>query len=175
MEQTFDDLLEGEPTSRGRLMIWARALLDLPSSAAKEHVTNGKGIIMNRATKLILLGSIIAVIVIGLGSFWAGSLHAKGAMGVERVSVVQLADAMQQDHFYSDYGDSAVLFTAKVSKVDAKDDTSLVTFATGRPYDVVCQFTNISVHTGQAVSVVAPAGSADRQPHGVLLHNCLQN
>ncbi|GEM_PF-2097844 len=176
MQQTFADMLAAEETELGRLSVWARALVDLPLSAVKEHVTNGEDFHMNRNTKFVLTGSLIAIIIVGLASFWEGSLHAKTSMGIERVTAAQLADAMQQDDFYSTYGNAAVLFSAKVASVKTNGNASLVTFNTGRTYAVVCQFPKAVTYTsGQTISIAAPAGSAERQTHGVLLHNCLQN
>lgn len=176
MQQTFDDMLEGESTTFGRLRVWLRTFLDLPFSAAKEHITNGGELTMTRNIKLLVSCLIVAVFVVGAGSWWFGYLHARRTVGVERVTVAQLADAMQQDGFYSAYGDAAVLFNAKVDSVTQHNGAALVTFTTGRPYSVTCQFaSNVSIKSGQMVSIAAPAGSAERQSNSVLLHNCLIN
>ena len=176
MQQTFTDMLEAEDTRFGRLTVWVRALLDLPLSATKEHLTNGEDFNMNRNTKLVFAGALIVVIVVGIASFWEGNLHARSNIGIEHVSIAQLADAMQQDTFYSSYGNAAVLFSSKVASVKTKDSASLVIFNTSRPYNVVCQFPKaVTFTSGQTISVAAPTGSAERQAHGVLLHNCLEN
>ena len=176
MKQTFTDMLAAEKTSFGRALVWIRALVDLPLSATRERLTNGKDFTMNRNTKLIILGALIAVVFVGLASFWEGNLKAKSTIVVEHVTPAQLADAMQQDSFYSTYGDSAVLFSGSVTNVKVKGDASLVTFKTGRPYNVVCQFPRAVLYTsGQNISVAAPAGSAERQTQGVLLHDCIAN
>lgn len=173
MEQTLADMLEAEKSKWGRTVLWSRALVDVPITAGKEHLTNGKDLYMNRNTRFILAGALIAIIVVGLASFWKGNLYARNNVGIVKVSSAQLADAMQQDDFYSTYGDTVVLFTGKVFSIKAQGSASLVTFATGRPYNVVCQFPRpVSFSSGQNVSVVAPAGSADRESKGVLLHNC---
>ena len=175
MVQTFDDMLEAEPSKTGRLIIWARALWDIPSSALKEHLTNGKGIVMSRTLKMILAG-IVAVLLIANGaSFWFGILHGRGAVGIEKVTPVELADAMQQDHFYSSYGEAALLFSGVVTSTRQKDGVTIATFKTGTAYALECQFPNAEVKAGDMVSVAAPGGSAERLPHGVLLHNCVKN
>ena len=176
MKQTFDDLLDAEESSLGRIKVWARAVLDLPLSAAKEHLINGKDFVMNRNTKLLIISALIAIVIVGLASFWEGNLKARSTVVVERVTVSQLADAMQQDGFYSTYGDTAVLFSGKIESIKVKDNASLVTFVTGRPYSVVCQFpTAVTYKSGQTISVAAPAGSAERLSQGVLLHECISN
>lgn len=176
MVQTFDDMLENERTSFGRLRIWAITLADLPFSATKEYVTSGKDINMNRNVKLLLAAALAAVVIAGVGSFWFGSLHTRQKASVKQVGVAQLADAMQQDDFYNTYGDTTLLFNGNVAQVKNDTNVTLVTFATGRPYGVTCQFPRTtSVKTGQTLSVAAPGGSADRESRGVLLHNCIEN
>jgi hypothetical protein len=176
MVQTFDDMLQAEVNRTGRWLIWVRALADLPLSAAKEHITNGGDIIMNRVTKLILICALAAIVIVGLGAFWFGTLQARQNVGVVRVGVAEVANAMQQDRFYADYGNSALLFSGKIAAVQPGNKATLVTFVTGRPYSVTCQFpTSQTVKPGQIISVAAPGGSADRQKHGVLLHDCVEN
>lgn len=176
MEQTFADMLQAEEAEWGRTLLWTRALVDLPMTAGKEHLTNGKELYMNRTTKFVIAVSLAAIGIVGFTSFWEGTLHARSNIGVVRVTTAGLADAMQQDDFYSTYGNTAVLFTGKVANVKTQGNTSLVTFDTGRPYNVVCQFPQVvSFTSGQSASIAAPAGSAERQPKGVLLHDCLQN
>ncbi|HVU59487.1 MAG TPA: hypothetical protein VHC98_01475 [Candidatus Saccharimonadales bacterium] len=174
MSQTFDDMLRAEPVIWRRAVIWARALWDLPVSAAKEHLTNGKDIAMNRTAKIIVCAIVLGLALANAASFWFGNLHARQTTIVEHVTAVQIADAMQQDHFYSDYGSAALIFSGRLVNLQQKAGTTLAVFQTGRPYTVTCQFAEASqVHTGDTITVVAPGGSADRQPHGVLLHHCV--
>jgi len=176
MVQTFDDLLDSEATKIGRLKVWVRTLTDLPFSAGKEYVTNGKDITMNKTIKLILGAAVLAIFIVGAGSYWAGNLHARQSIGIEHVTASQLGDAMQQDNFFSSYGSAALLFKGMVYSIKTGNNVTLVTFATNRPFNVVCQFpANLSVKTGQTISVIAPGGSAERQKSGVLLHNCSLN
>ena len=176
MVQTFEDMLKSEQTKLGRLKVWARTLIDLPFSATKEYATNGKEVTMDRNIKLLLGATILAIVIVGVGSYWAGSLHSRQTIGIDRVSIAQLGDAMQQDDFYSSYGDSALLFSGTVASFKDDNTVTSVAFATNRPYNVVCQFpSHTAVKLGQTISVAAPGGSAERQKAGVLLHNCSLN
>lgn len=176
MVQTFDDMLEAEPSWLGRFRIWTRTLVNLPFSAGKQHLTTKEELNMNRNMKLVILSSAVAVLIVGIGSFWFGNLHARQTAGVEKVKVAQLADAMQKDNFYGKYGSATVIFSARVASTTYKNNVTLVNFTTNRPYDVTCQFPHdITAKIGQSLSVVAPAGSADRLKHGVLLHGCVEN
>lgn len=176
MVQTFDDMLDCESTRLGRFRVWTRTLLDLPYSAVKEHITNGKEFKMTRNFKLLITASISAILIVGLSSFWFGVLHARRNVAIQQVSVAQLGDAMQQDDFYSTYGDGALIFKAKASAIKQDSQVTLVTFATNRPFSATCQFpTNIRIKAGQMISVAAPGGSAVRESTGVLFHNCVEN
>lgn len=176
MEQTLEDMLLSESSRFGRLKVWTRTLADLPLDATKERLTNGEETVMNRNMKYLLGAAIAAIIIVGVGSFWFGGLQAKQHVGIAHVNVAQLGDAMQQDDFYSTYGNVALLFSAKVATVTQGGQTTLVTFASAAPFHVSCQFpAATTLKTGQTVSVAAPGGSATRQKSGVLLHDCYQS
>jgi hypothetical protein len=176
MVQTFDDMLSSEDSWAGQAHIWLRTLADLPVNAVKEHIKDEGGFFMNRDLKRLIAVSLVAVVIVGAGAYWFGTLRARQTIAVQRVGVAQIADAMQQDDFYSSYGDSALLFSGAVASSKQGMNATLVTFSTGRPYSVTCQFpVNLTVKTGQVVSIAAPAGSAERQPKGVLLHDCVQS
>lgn len=178
MVQTFDDMLEGEKSQLGRIAIWARTLLDLPMSAAKEHLTNGKELEMKVTRNMkILLGGIILLLILANGfSWWEGNLHSRQTSGIEKVSLADMSDAMQNDHFYNTYGNTALLFDGKVQSVQQKGKVALVTFDTTSAYSVTCQFPYTEkINKGDNISVAAPGGTAERQPHGVLLHDCIMN
>lgn len=173
MVQAFDDLLGGEPSRAGRCLIWARATWDIPTSALKEHITNGE-FTMSRNFKILMASIVLLLLVANGASYWFGSIHAWRAESVQRTTPSQMADAMQHDHFYSSYGKSAVLFSGKVTSARPSGDDSLVAFETDRPYSVTCQFSGkISAKAGDTIAVTTAAGSADRQKAGVLLHDCV--
>ncbi|HSX43658.1 MAG TPA: hypothetical protein VLF59_06275 [Candidatus Saccharimonadales bacterium] len=175
MEQTFDDMLDDTPSWAGRTLIWCRTIVNLPFSAAKEHVTDGKGICMTRNFKLLVGAVAIAVVCASAASFWFGSLHARQNADIRHVAVAQLGDAMQHDNFYSTYGDSALIFSARVASISDGSSPS-VTFSGTHAYSVTCQFnTDIHIKAGQTMTVAAPGGKAVRQPHGILLRGCVEN
>ena len=175
MVQTLVDMLEAEPTKIGRANIWANALFDVVKCATKEQLTHGS-VIMNGFTKLVIGFAVVAILIAGIASFWVGSLRARQSVGIVRTDVSTLADAIQQDHFYSSYGNTALLFTAKVSAVSSTSDRKLVTFTTDRAYSVTCQMSSgENVEVGQTIAIAAPGGSAERLAAGVRLHDCLKN
>jgi hypothetical protein len=126
--------------------------------------------------KLVFAGIIALLIIANCLSFWLGNMHARQATGIEKVTPAQLADAMQADDFYSSYGNAGLLFDGTAKSIQRKGNAALVTFATNRPYSVTCQFPQApSLKAGDTISVAAPGGSAERQPHGVLLHDCVSD
>lgn len=175
MVQTFDDMLEAEQSKIGRAAIWIRVLRDLPGSALREHITNGKGVAMSRNLKILLASVAVLLLLANGASFWFGILHARQAVGIERVTTTQLADAMKHDGFYSEYGNAALLFTGQVVATKQQGNVTIATFKTDSSYSLECQFSNIQLNIGQSISVAAPGGNASRLVNGVLLHDCMQN
>jgi hypothetical protein len=176
MVQTFDDMLADEPTRLGRASLWLRALWDIPQSAVNIYITDGKEIHMSRNTKIILTVVAAFLLLANGASFWFGTLHARQTSGVQQVTPTQLADAMQNDHFYSSYGGAALLFSGTVANVQQQNGDSLVRFSAGHTFAVTCQFAGApKIHAGQKLAVAAPGGSAERLAKGVLLHGCVQD
>lgn len=179
MVQTFDDLLDGEASTWGKAQVWLRALLDLPTSALREHLTNGEDLNMKmtRNTKLLFGGVVLVLLVANGFSWWFGNLHSRQTAGISKVSLSQLAEAMQQDHFYHSYGDTTLLFSGQVANVQQSNKGMLVaTFQTATSYSVSCEFPNDGqIKKGDNLYVAAPGGSAERQTNGVLLHKCTKD
>jgi len=175
MRQTFSDMLDDTPSRSGRALVWLKTIANLPFSAAGEYFLSGKELLMTRNVKLLAGCAATALFIVGIGSFWFGTLHARETTRITHVSVVQLGDAMQHDNFYSSYGNAALIFSGKVASVSHQNGTSVV-FADTNAYAVTCQFTaNLPIKPHQALRVVAPGGRAVRQAHGVLLRDCMQN
>ncbi len=178
MVQTFDDMLKGEDSHLGKAVIWLRALLDLPMSAVKEHLTSGKGLEMkmSRNVKILFSGVVLVLLLANGFSWWFGNLHSRQTSGISQVSVAQIAEAMQDDHFFNSYGNTTLLFRANVADIQSQSKGVLVTFQSNQAYSVSCLFPDDGqIGKGSSLSVAAPGGSAERQPHGVLLHKCVTN
>jgi hypothetical protein len=173
MSQTFADMLEDQTSQSGRFLVWARTLVNLPFSALGQHMNLKGGTEMTRKMVSLFGAGLLALIIVAIGSFWFGHIRAEQTVGIARVPVSRLGNAMQQDHFYSDYGNAAVLFNAPVTSLNKQKGLYTVGFRTQSSYSVTCQFaTSPQAKVGQSLSLIAPGGRAVRQPHGVLLRGC---
>lgn len=173
MAQTFEDMLEHQPSRFGRLLIWIRTLVNLPFSALGQHMNVKGGLVMTRKTMTVLAAGLLTLVIVAVGSFWLGHIKTAESAGIARVTTTSLADAMKQDHFYSDFGNSAVIFKGTVSSTELVKGLTIVTFKSHSSYGIACRFQTLpNVTIGDEIEVVAPGGQAIRQPFGVLLRDC---
>ena len=123
---------------------------------------------------------IIAVVVlvvggVGVGAFALGDIQSVKAMTIKRVTPHQLAEAMKDDRFYSDYRKSAVLVGDTVASVGRRDGHLIVGLRTGSSYGASCDLGTASVapHVGETLTVLTVGQAAERLPGGVLLRGCV--
>jgi hypothetical protein len=91
-----------------------------------------------------------------------------------RVTPDQIARAMQEDHFYSDYGQNQLLVQGTISSLDRQNNDLTITLSTTVATAVLCDLGNLgaSLKPGEAITVTARADQALRQPSAVMLKNC---
>lgn len=89
-----------------------------------------------------------------------------------RVTADEIARAMQEDHFFSDYGHNVLLVDGKVAAVTHQGSATILTLATAIDTKVQCDLGSspAAVQPGDAVTVQSAEGQ--RQPSAVLLVNC---
>ena len=125
--------------------------------------------------RLVLSGATVAVIVLAIaGSFLLGTKHALDGLHFTRASASELAQAMQDDHFYSDYRESALIVRGTVSSVSAQRGHEIVELDTGLSTAVLCDLGTVqdSMHAGEVVTVLAEGATAERQTSAVMLRGC---
>ena len=92
------------------------------------------------------------------------------------VSAGAAAQAMQADHFFSDFGDKILVVHGTVADVHSADGRSVVSLATGLSFGFRCSVPASSggglPAAGSVVTVVAPGATAERQPSSVDLPDC---
>lgn len=117
----------------------------------------------------------VVVVLLGGGSFFWGDRHALETHVITRATPDQLASAMQQDAFYSDYRGSTLLIDATIASVTDRAGATIVKLATTSPLTVLCNLDQAPAitHAGDAVTVVAEGAAAQRQSAGVLLQGCV--
>ena len=91
------------------------------------------------------------------------------------VTADEVALAMQQDHFYSDYNPYALLVQGKVSNVHRQNQDNILELATQTDLKVLCDFGSQApkAKAGQTIQVLSPnPHQAQREPDAVLLLGC---
>jgi hypothetical protein len=90
------------------------------------------------------------------------------------VTADQIAQAMQEDHFYSDYGQNELVVQGTVLSVDDQKNGTTISLATRVSTGVACELGKgaTRVKAGDSITVSARADQALREPNAVLLKNC---
>jgi len=85
----------------------------------------------------------------------------------------EVAQAMQDDRFFSDYGSSILLVRGEISSVEQQGTFTVVALRTGSPEEVACEIAaGATAPMGQMVTVRARSADAQRAGPTVVLHNC---
>jgi hypothetical protein len=126
----------------------------------------------------IAVGLGLAVVVLGIVvvAFLLGGRSAMVGLSIKRVTATDIANAMKDDHFYSDYGQSTLLLDGTVVSVSTRGNDLIAEFKTNSAYQALCDLGAHSAsgpHVGDRILVIAEGASGERQPSAVLLHNCV--
>lgn len=106
--------------------------------------------------------------------FFLGYQHAQRAISIKRVTPDQIAMAMADDHFFSDYGESTLVVHGTVASL-RKDGGSLVIWLkVDSSYAAGCDLGRSAflAHAGDAITVLAEGALAERETAAVMLRNC---
>lgn len=125
----------------------------------------------------ILIGVLVLATVIGtdISAFFLGSRHATSNLTIQRVTPDEVATAMQNDNFYSKYGNDTLIIQGTIAKVSTSAGIVTIDFSTTGDYKTRCQLHPLTskVHLGASVTLIAEAGRASRLSKGVLFPACL--
>jgi hypothetical protein len=123
---------------------------------------------------LIVAGLLLIVAAAGVGGFLLGDVQAVKGISVMRATPHELAEAMKQDRFFSDYRQSALLVTGTIASVTRGKDL-IVAFRTGSPYGASCDLGALTAapRVGETFTVLTVGRAAERLPAGVRLHDCV--
>ena len=118
--------------------------------------------------------AIVVVAVVASGMF--GRQHALTNLAFVDVSASTAARAMQDDHFYSDYGDKVLVVQGTVATVQSAAGGRQVALRTDTAFGLTCTTTEPvagpQLSVGEVVSLVAIGGNAQREPSSVNLPDC---
>lgn len=91
-----------------------------------------------------------------------------------KVTADQIAQAMQDDEFYSDYRGNMLIMTGKIHAVNQNNKGTRLELETSLPTKVICDLgtQTVSSKPGDQITIQALAGEAERAPSAVLLKNC---
>ena len=124
---------------------------------------------------LLVAGLLLIIVAAGVGGFLLGDVHAVKGISVMRATPHELAEAMKQDRFFSDYRQSALLVTGTIASIARGKDHLLVAFKTGSTFSASCDLgaLNVEPHVGETLTVLTVGQAAERLPAGVVLHDCV--
>lgn len=94
---------------------------------------------------------------------------------VKHVSADEIARAMQEDHFYSDYNPYALIVQGVVADVRHENNDYILELGTQIQTKVLCDFGSQApnARAGDSIEILTPrAHEAQRQPNAVLLTHC---
>ncbi len=95
---------------------------------------------------------------------------------VVRVTADQAARAMEQDRFFSDYGQTTLLIQGTVFSVKRQDTDLIIGLDTSVPTKVMCDLGAylgiVRVGANVTIQSAYPQQDASRQPSAVMIKNC---
>src|SRR4051812_47204022 len=105
------------------------------------------------------------LLLLGGGFFFWGSSDTVRSLVFKRVTPAQVANAMQDDHFYASYRQSTLIVRGQVSAVAKVKGVNRVTFRTPTPYTTWCSLAPTATvpKPGDTVTFLSEGGLALRQ------------
>jgi hypothetical protein len=132
---------------------------------------------MTRGRWFVVLAACLPTVVVAAVASWLlGRQHALTNLAFVDVSASTAARAMQDDHFYSDYGDRVLVLHGTVANVQSTTGGSQLALRTDTAFGLTCTIASPmagpQASVGTVVSLVAIGGNAQREPQSVNLPDC---
>lgn len=134
-------------------------------------IESGNHQIFKIAVRILLLAGCIALAGCGLLRQQVPTPTPK----ILHVTADEIALAMQEDHFYSDYNPYSLIIQGIVTEVRQENKDYVLEMATQIDTKVLCDFGSQEpkAKPGDSITVFSPhASQAQRQPNAVLLADC---
>jgi hypothetical protein len=124
---------------------------------------------------LIISAVVFILLICGLIIAYCSSLYTLEHLSFKEVTPTQLAATMRQDEFWSSYRFNTLVFDGKVQSIAKDSGKTTLGFVTSDAYGASCEVTNSNdtFKIGNTYKFEAETYQAERQAHGVLLHNCI--
>jgi hypothetical protein len=130
-------------------------------------------LLKNKPLVVFVAGFIL--VVGGLIIAWLSTLYTLEHLSFRDVTPTQMAAAMRQDEFWSTYRFNTLVFDGKVQSISKYTGVTTLEFVTNDSYGASCQMGNTigNFKVGETYKFETETYQAQRQPHGVLLHGCI--
>jgi hypothetical protein len=124
---------------------------------------------------LVISLTVLILIFCGLIVAWQSALYTLNHMSFKDVTPTQMAAAMRQDEFWSSNRFNTLVFDGKVESISSSNDKTTLGFVTADSYGASCEVNNsiVKFKVGETYKFAVESYQAERQPKGVLLHNCI--
>lgn len=125
--------------------------------------------------KPIIVTTVLVVLVIcGLVIAWQSALYTLNHMSFKHVTTTEMAAAMRNDEFWSSNRFNTLVFDGKVKTISQVNGKTTLAFITSDTYGASCEVNkpNTEFKVGNMYKFAVESYQAERQPNGVLLHNC---
>lgn len=167
-------------TGRGREVAAPISVLRGPVRCNLAHssvwkVMTKQGNRMRPLRVLIVIGALCVLAGVGGIAFFLGDRYALTNLTVKETTPDQIAAAMQNDQFYSDYNEATLVVDGVVTSVHGDGGGGLVEFQTHGGFAMQCQFDQYptTIHAGELISVMTEGAAAERLTAAVVLRGCL--
>jgi hypothetical protein len=123
---------------------------------------------------LIVIGALCVLAAVAGIAFFSGNRYALANLTIQDATPDQLAAAMQNDQFYSDYNEDTLVVRGLVASLAGDGSGAVLQFQTQSAFTTRCQFDQYpaTVHPGDTISVIAEGATAQRLTSAVLLRGC---
>jgi hypothetical protein len=130
---------------------------------------------MSRVRVLIVIGLLCVLSGVGGIAFFLGDRYALINVTIRQATPDQLATAMQNDEFYSDYIQNTLLVRGSVASMSGDRSGGVLEFQTQGGFKTRCQLDQYpaTIHVGDTISVVTQGATAERLTSAVLLRGCI--
>ena len=132
-----------------------------------KKLLNNKPFVISLTIGILVLGGLIIA--------WQSSLYTLNHMSFKKVTTTQLAAAMRQDEFWSSNRFNTLIFEGRVKSISIGSNKTTLGLVTADTYGTSCEIKSPSskFKVGESYKFAAETYQAERQPNGVLLHNCI--
>jgi hypothetical protein len=129
---------------------------------------------MSSVRVLIVIGLLCVLAGVGGIAFYVGDRYALINVTIRQATPDQLAAAMANDEFYSDYIENTLVVRGVVASLTGDGGGAVVQFQTQGAFTTRCQFDQYpsTVHPGDMISILTEGAIAERLTSAVLLRGC---